>query len=460
MQYYQWIKTAFWSLSMLTLMCSCASNTSDGARQPVPSLPIPFYGAKRVTDVPQEQSIAVAANDSFYTQNEIYRQIAEGVARHGALASEYGLLATRYNHELFRRSVLPQITPVSSVDDEGNLIFRLQIEQVIFDSGRFKAGNRILDAEQAVAFADFAIEYNERIGTAIGAYFRQYMHASLAETSEEYLARYTSFQEMARRRLEGGVGSQSELGLFELKQSEAKADALSDMAEAEAAKRELESLIGHPIDTPPPLMDFGDLNESMPPVVARAIAERSIAAGEYSAERAESLPRLSVRGSVGTGTSQGLGFDDRINSYAADFQLSKPLTWGSDYGLKAAGAAVDSAAAAVEQARRDADLQLQVLDIRITNLMEQLRISDSLLQQAETRVDDFERQFLGGAVGIVEAVGIVDTYRRIARSQIESRFNLLSAQQEKVQFLGLLGPYKQLDDPGNPESTGGLSNEN
>ena len=92
--------------------------------------------------------------------------------------------------------------------------------------------------------------------------------------------------------------------------------------------------------------------------------------------------------------------------------------------------------------------------------MEQLRISDSLLQQAETRVDDFERQFLGGAVGIVEAVGIVDTYRRIARSQIESRFNLLSAQQEKVQFLGLLGPYKQLDDPGNPESTGGLSNEN
>jgi len=461
MQYYQWRKSAFWSLSVLALMCSCASNNNDGSRQAVPSIPAPFLSPKKVTEVPEEQSIAIAANDSFYTQNEIYRQIAEGVARHGILSSEYNLLGARYNHELFRRSVLPQVTPASSIDDDGNVIFRLLIEQVIFDGGRFKAGNKILDAEQAVAFAEFAIEYSERISTAVDAYFRQYMHSSFTQASEDYLKRYSAFQEMARRRLEGGVGSQSELGIFELKQAEAQADLSRDIAETEAAKLELQSLIGKPIAISPPLIDFGDLSGNIPPIVARAIAESNIATGELSAERAESLPRLSVRGSVGAGTSQGLGFDDRINSYAADLQLSKPLTWGSDYGLKAAGAAVDAANAVVEEERRDADLQLRVLDIRIANLTEQLQISDTLAQQAKSRVDDFEKQFLGGAVGIVEAVGIIDTYKRIVRSQIESRFNLLSAQREKVQFLGLLGPYKQLDDPDNiDEASSGVSNGN
>jgi len=57
-------------------------------------------------------------------------------------------------------------------------------------------------------------------------------------------------------------------------------------------------------------------------------------------------------------------------------------------------------------------------------------------------MESFETQFTHGTVSITEAVGIIDTYKRIVENHIETRYSLLSAQNEKIQLLGLLGPYK------------------
>lgn len=434
------IKTAVVSL-LGTVLCSCASGDVDAPAQSIPSIPTPFFPEKKVVETPKEQATTITTNKKFYTDNEVYREIAEGVARRGRLSSEYQVIGARYNHEAFRRSILPQITPVASVDDIGNVIGRLQIEQVIFDGGRFRAGGRVLDAEQALAFADYAIQYNERVGVAIDAYLQQDMYRALADVSNDISARYQKLKSKAQQRLDGGIGRKSELSLFELRQFEAEAEQARDIAELEAVKLRLTKLAGKSFDDPPPMMVFEGEESAVPPMVARAVAESQRAAGELHSERAERLPRISLRGSVGSGTNQGLGFDDRVNSFSAGVQLSRPLSWGRDFGLKAAAAEARAARAVVEEARYDAEVELNTLNLRIANLTAQLVKSENLLSQAKARVDGFEEQFLGGAVTIVEAVGIIDTYRRIVRSQVETRFALLSAQREKVQLLGLFGPY-------------------
>lgn len=422
-------------------LCSCASSNVDAPAQIVPSLPIPFLKEAKVVETPEEQAATISANKLFYGENKIYQRIADGVASRGALSTQYQLLGARYTHEAFRRTILPQITPTASVDDVGNITGRLQIEQVLFDGGRFKAGNRVLNAQQAIAFSEYAIQFNERVGIAIDAYLRQDMHAGMAEISAEVSALYKTLKAKASRRLAGGVGSKVEHSLFELKQFEVETEAARDIAEADAAKLELEKLIGEEIDTPPPLISFEDESAAVPPVVALAIAESKKSAGELYAERAERLPQFSVRGSVGAGTNQGLGFNDRINSFSAGVRLSKPLTWGRDYGLKAAGAQARASRAVVREAQRDADVQLKTLSLRISSLSAQLIKAEKLEEQSRARIDSFEEQFLGGGASITQAVGIIDTYRRIVRNKVDIRFALLSAQREKVQLLGLLGPY-------------------
>lgn len=435
------------SLIFAALVCSCASDNVDAPAQIIPSLPTPFFNEKKVVEAPKDQTVAVTANSTFYEENEIYREIADGVASHGALSSQYQVLGARYSHEAFRRTILPQISPGASVDDLGNVIGRIQIEQVIFDGGRFKAGNRVLDAEQAIAFSEYAIQFNERVGSAIDAYLRLDMHGSLADVSRDVSKRYLALQSKAKRRLSGGVGNKAELSLFELKQFEAESEASRDIAETDAARLEMEKLIGKSIDTPPPTILFTGEHDVVPPIVARAIAENKRAAGELYAERAESLPLIALSGSVGAGTNQGLGFDDRVNSFAAGVRISKPLTWGQDYGLKAASAEARAARAVVEEVRRDADVELKTLNLRISSLTAQLVKTKTLQAQSRARVDSFEKQFLSGSASIVEAVGIIDTYKRIVRNRIETRFALLSAQREKVQLLGLLGPYETAEIP-------------
>lgn len=130
-----------------------------------------------------------------------------------------------------------------------------------------------------------------------------------------------------------------------------------------------------------------------------------------------------------------------MNSLSAGIRLTRPLTWGRDFSLDATAAEAQAAEALVTEARRDADLELTNLNFRIENLNLQLEQIGELENQSRSRVENFEDQFLGGSANIIEAVGIIDTYKRIVRNKIETRFALLSAQREKVQLLGLLGPY-------------------
>ena len=85
-----------------SFLSSCASSDIDAPAQAIPSLPTPFIGEKKVVETPKEQAVAIVANSQFYAQNQIYKEIADGVASRGALSSEYFLQSTRFSHEAFR----------------------------------------------------------------------------------------------------------------------------------------------------------------------------------------------------------------------------------------------------------------------------------------------------------------------------------------------------------------------
>ena len=439
--YKQCIATAI-SAVLLALASIPALGDDSSQKQIVPSIPLPFFRASKVEETPDEQLQAAIQSNNFYQHNEIYQQIAIGVLRQGTLSTEHQLLGARFNQEALRRTVLPQVTPVASVDDFGNLIGRLQIEQVLFDGGRLRAGNNILDAEQAIAFADYAIQFNERVGLAIDAYFRLFRAQASTQLHRQIAQQYATLESMAQRRFAGGVGSKSELSLFELKRFEAETQAENSEEDVHSARIELERQTGRAFEIEPPLIEITEDNTRIPPLLARAMAESRRATQELSSERAERLPRISLRGSFGAGSSQGAGFSDRLDAFAADVQLTRPLTWGRDYGLKAASSEAEASRAMISETRRDTDLRLNTLDLQIVNLGRQHQRTTTLLNQASERVDGFRAQFLGGSSNIIEAVSIIDTFSRIARNALDIRFRLLSTQREKVELLGLLGPFE------------------
>jgi len=409
--------------------------------QSLPSIPLPFIQETSAVVPSEEEVDAVDASNAFFASNSKYYEIAFAVADRGVLSSRIELQGRRYESEAFRRTLLPQITPSVTTNQNGDILGRVLIEQIVFDSGRFRAGKKVLSAQKAAAFAEHVIQFNERVSNAVDAYLRSHRSDELSSISHSLAARYEKMLRKAQQRLSGGVGRKSELSLFDIKRLENVNEAASDRAVADAAMLELETLTGQRFEQQPTRFEFLE-NDRMPPVMALAIAEKKIAGARFRVEQADRLPEISLLGSVGAGTSFGGGFDDQANTLSAGVRLNQPLTWGKDYGLKSSKAQFRASQARVREQERDITAELKRLQLQAQSFQIQLVQSEALLKATQQRANEFEQQFLGGAVSIVEAVSILDAYKRAARMNIEMKYALMDAERQVAQIQGLFGPFK------------------
>lgn len=428
-------------LFLFACVSGLSSHAGERTAQAVPSLPMPFLSEKPSAQAVARDLAVRERNKTFYDTNHQYFRIAEAVMALGKLSTEFSLERNHFELQAFRRSLLPQITPELSVNEDGAGVGRLRIDQVLFDGGRFKAGKKRLNAEQSIAFAEFTLQLNERVANAIRAYLTEYRSKATAELAESISAQYGALSEKARQRLKGGIGDRAEVSVFELKQLEADADSAREQANADIARLELLQLSGIRMTDPPARLLFTEQADVLPPRIALVEAQHQRLSADLRLAKAERLPRLGVRGSVGRGTSLGQGFDDQATSFVVGLSFTQPLTWGRDYGLKAAQSQFESGLARVQEETRDTLTQINSVSYRITELNTQLERMSRLVGAAQQRIENFEDYFLGGAAGIVEAVGIIDSYHRIQQSEIDSRYRLLEAETEKAQLLGVLGPY-------------------
>jgi len=372
--------------------------------------------------------------------NGFYYAFASAVASNGSLSSEILLESSLLNIEAHKQSLLPQIIPSSSVDQDGVPRVELNINQTIFDNGRYRAGKQSLEADHDAAVAEHEITINDKIFNALRAYLRHNQSKRLNKISVDASKFFVRLRKKADSRLDGGIGNRSEQNQFSLKFLETKTEADEAFAESIIAEAEYKSLTGgRAFKQKPQRFDLSS-DDFTPLSVLQAEAELNQALGLLEVENAEMLPTLSIAGnsvlySGDDNEDQGSDTDLRLQ-----FSLTQPIYWGKNNRLEARKTEVLAAETKVIEENKKAKIRLTELRSQIHELEVRLPDSRKLIRSAEKRSNGFEEQFLAGQASLPEIIGMIDTVKRAKRSAVEMEYAILFAELEIANILGLLVP--------------------
>jgi len=371
-------------------------------------------------------------------ENNFYKEFATAVASNGSLSSEILLESNLLNIEAHKQSLLPQIIPSSSLDQDGNPRVELNINQAIFDNGRYDAGKFSLEADYEAAVAEHEVTINDKVFKALRAYFRHYQSKKLNKISVDASKFFAQLRRKANSRLDGGIGKISESNLFSLKFLETKTEADEAFADSIIAEAEYKSLTGGKAFSQLPKR-LGLPTHSLKPLsVLQAEAAHNQAIGQLDVEQAAMLPELSIAGN--SVIYSGDPNDDEDTDLRLQFSLSQPIYWGKNNALEARKTEAFAAETKVIEERKKAKIRLTELRSQIKELEVRLPDSKKLIRSAERRSNGFEEQFLAGQASISDIIGMIDTVKRAKRSATEMEYAILNAELEIANILGILVP--------------------
>lgn len=372
--------------------------------------------------------------------NGFYYQFASAVASNGSLSSEILLESSLLNIEAHKQTLLPQITPSSSVDQDGIPRVELNINQILLDNGRYRAGKQSLEADHEAAVAEHEITINDKIFNALRAYLRHNQSKRLNKISTDAAKFFARLRKQADSRLDGGIGNRSEQNQFSLKFLETKTEADEAFADSIIAEAEYKSLTGgQEFKQKPKRFDLSSDNFT-PLSVLQAEAELNQAVGLLEVENAGMLPALSIAGnsvlySGDDNEDQGSDTDLRLQ-----FSLTQPIYWGKNHALEARKTEVLAAETKVIEETKKSRIRLTELKSQIRELEARLPDNRKLIRSAEKRSNGFEEQFMAGQSSLSEIIGMIDTVKRAKRSAVEMEYAILFAELEIANILGLLVP--------------------
>jgi len=409
---------------------------------------VPLAGFISPDNEQSTETVYAEKVQSFYTNNKTYETIAKTLSEQSPLASAASLEGQKLLGKAYNQNRLPQVSPTASIEDDGDVIGRFIIDQVIFDNGRFKAGKKLLSADESRALSDYLIEANDDIATGIEIYLRTVRLQSLLSASEKLTVKYDDLHKIALDRVSGGVGKRSESSLFEIRKLQTRAQSATIKSELKTAQTQLLTLTGK--DNFPLAsrrFNFVPSREALAkeifdttPTIMRVKADVDARVAELEQAKADRLPALSFRGSLGAGTGLGLGADDQVNDARLGLSVSQPLYWGKNLNTEAILKNIEAEELRVKRAKRDAKVEMAALDQQINALDGQLPNQQTLIDLAEKRADNFKTDFRAGAATMVEAISLLETLKTLQTQYIDMEHERLSAELQFARILGVLGP--------------------
>jgi len=409
---------------------------------------VPLAGFISPDNEQSTETVYAEKVQSFYTNNKTYETIAKTLSEQSPLASAASLEGQKLLGQAYNQNRLPQVSPTASIEDDGDVIGRFIIDQVIFDNGRFKAGKKLLSADESRALSDYLIEANDDIATGIEIYLRTVRLQRLLSASEKLTVKYDDLHKIALDRVSGGVGKRSESSLFEIRKLQTRAQSATIKSELKTAQTQLLTLTGK--DNFPLASRrfiFVPSREALAkeifdttPTIMRVKADVDARVAELEQAKADRLPALSFRGSLGAGTGLGLGADDQVNDARLGLSVSQPLYWGKNLNTEAILKNIEAEELRVKRAKRDAKVEMAALDQQINALDGQLPNQQTLIDLAEKRADNFKTDFRAGAATMVEAISLLETLKTLQTQYIDMEHERLSAELQFARILGVLGP--------------------
>ena len=243
----------------------------------------------------------------------------------------------------------------------------------------------------------------------------------------------------AKKKLELGQGTVTDLRDIEVKASQAKAQQLSFKTQLQNALKQYEAMTGNtPAATSfvlptthgnyglKPLNDYTAMALQGGPNVLAARYNIEIAQFEVKKIKASFLPALTAQYSYSKATGAAVS-----NSYVG-VGLSVPLKAGTWYGMEAAESGVVKAQESLRETEAKVRLETDRLNALIATGIEALRIQREAIASAELSVEANRQSYQGGVRSAVDVINAIQTafqvkseYVSLATTQAENILSLV-----------------------------------
>ncbi|MCK5501259.1 MAG: TolC family protein [Tritonibacter mobilis] len=381
-------------------------------------------------DAPQSEVItALMQRQSLLENGSTYDTVATAALSASARASEAALISAKLRAEAKSKNWLPSLRPSVSLNDLGEMVASMLLEQVLFDNGRRKAERAFAAADVEVAAVTLSADMNDRVKSALSLYVSGLRGDEKAAYAHRAIRTMRDFERVVVGRVNGGVSDRSDLNVVQSKISGMQSSMATANDAARTARAELEAMTGQSFSASPQR-----LNMSLPPdgrnylSVLKAQSEATRTIEQAKMERAGLLPQGAATGQVG---SEGSGAGVLLN-------LAEPLGFGTPAALRAVEASKEAAlrriGEAEEEARREYSREMQ----RLASYRRQEREALALSKASRETYNLFKAQFEAGQRPVMDVIPIYEELVKREQAYIDAKYEVVMIQLALAASLGLL----------------------
>ncbi|HSX63384.1 MAG TPA: TolC family protein, partial [Pseudoxanthomonas sp.] len=336
-----------------------------------------------------------------------------------------------------------------------NFDAELSLSQPLYDFGRTSARVSQTRAGRESAEAALWAAREKAAYEAATAFIAVKRMTELVEAAEDNVHAHERVAELARIRTDGGVGDATEKGLASVRLGESESAREDARGNLRIARNRYANKVG--AEPPEVLGDVPNLpllfrtEGSLETLVYQAPTVESARARERSAlagarfQKAELFPRLEA-----VAYARTYNHMDKVDTGIGIRLVGPTFTGLSSFErVQAAGLQAESARWQAETARRDVVLRIRDLIERTPTLEEQLAILEVQLKEALVLRDLYEDQFKLGRRSLVDFLNIQADIHRVARTQVNTLYDLFELQYAAAEGLGRLQVSLAIDTADN-----------
>ncbi|NIZ13778.1 TolC family protein [Phaeobacter sp. HF9A] len=414
-------------ISAIALLCSLTACDLPNTGQSLDGSGSNFAQAE---DAPQSEVISsLQHRRSLLQSGSIYGEVAHSALTGSARASEAALISAKLRAEAQSKNWLPSLRPTVSLNDLGEMVASILLEQILFDNGHRKAERAFAAADVEVAAVTLAEDMNDRVETALGLYVSGLRGDEKAAYAHRAIRTMRDFERVVVGRVNGGVSDRSDLNVVQSKISGMQSQMATANDAARTARAELQAMTGQEFPAAPQRLEL-----QLPPdgstylSVLKAKAEATRAIEQAKMERAGFLPQVGATGQIG---SEGSGAGLQLN-------MAEPLGLGTPAALQAVEANKQAALRRIgeveEEARREYSREMQ----RLSSYRRQEQEALKLARASRETYRLFKAQFEAGQRPVMDVIPIYEELVKREQAYIDAKYEVVLIQLALASSLGLL----------------------
>lgn len=363
--------------------------------------------------------------------------------------SEAEIEAEQFSRQAILWEARPSISPEASITTVDNkLETRLNLQQTVYDFGRYTSRLKSADARIDIAKVKRWQERNEAVFRALERYADVLHYAALSQSAQDMLERHRVLKQQVQERFGGGFSERSEVENVDLRINEIEVTALIDQSEFDAASALLQSLIEQNVSIFTRNGTLSGVTNSLenpadidviPPMIQQAILEADVANAEMKETQSSRFPKLLTEAFISKkGRTENAGLGLRLDtrnfaglSYSDQFQSASKRKITAEQNVK--------------KKEEEHERNVNNLRIKSVDLETRRQILRQQIRDIEASIDLFFDQFRAGSRPILDALRVYETQFNAQRQLINIEKDILVNTLQYALATGTLAEFTKVE---------------